>query len=242
MALKEVVIIGGGYGCQEVLAIINSINEKGLPLKVLGILDDDPNLFNCFIGDKKVLGGLKDWLMFDDKVNFILAIGTYSNLELRKKIIDFLQIPVERFVKLIDPRAIILIEQDEIGYGCIIHSNVIIHPLSKIGNFVVISASTVIGVANIVIDYALLAAGIVTATNITFGACSFVGSGAVIAPNVQIGCKSLVALGSVVFKDIEHGHKVIGNPAKSFEKSEVSVDLIHFHKDKLNYYKKNLQY
>ena len=236
--MKEVVILGGGYGFHEVLAIIDSINENEQSIKVIGILDDDPKLYNSEIKGIKVLGVLDDWSMFDNEINFIIAIGTYSNLSLRKYIVDKLQIPIERFLKLIDPKAIILTNHEDIGCGSIIHSNVIIHPLTIVGNFVVISASTVIGVSNIINDYTLIAAGVVTTTNITFGACSFVGAGVVIGPNVLIGCQVLIALGSVVFKDVDHGHKIIGNPARSFEKSQVNTDLILFHLERLEKLKK----
>jgi sugar O-acyltransferase (sialic acid O-acetyltransferase NeuD family) len=226
----NIVILGAGYGCLEVIPLINSINRFSDTLNIVGLLDDNQTLHGTYVQGFPVLGGLDNWRYFDLGTKFIFAIGSYGNRWLRGGIIAKHNIPLERFHTLIHPSAEIQTDIDNIGNGCIIHSSVIIHPLTIVGNFSLISAGTIIGVKNLIGSFSLLAAGITTATDVSLGYCSFVGSGATIAPNVIVGCNGMIGVGSVVFRDIEAGHKVIGNPAKPFGRDEVSEALFDAHK------------
>jgi acetyltransferase-like isoleucine patch superfamily enzyme len=54
------------------------------------------------------------------------------------------------------------------------------------------------------------------------------GTNCVIAPDLTIGAGSQIGLGSAVFRDVEPGHKLLGNPAKSYSKDQISEDLLNF--------------
>jgi sugar O-acyltransferase (sialic acid O-acetyltransferase NeuD family) len=226
--MKNTIILGGGYGCHEILPLISAINSVENEMNIAGILDDNTAIHGSTIQGIEVIGSLERWHEFDERTMFIMAIGTYSNLLLRRNIVNRLNIPKDRFASLIHPKAEIMIPEIQIGPGSIIHANVAIHPLCVIGDFVVISAGTIIGVKNIIGSYALLAAGITTATNITIGSSAFIGAGVTISPNIDIGCAAMVALGSVVFRNVENGYKVIGNPAKPYGREDLSEEFVKF--------------
>jgi sugar O-acyltransferase (sialic acid O-acetyltransferase NeuD family) len=228
LSLKNIIILGGGYGCHEILPLISAINSVEIEMNIDGILDDNASIHGSTIQGIKVIGSLERWNEFDERTMFILAIGTYSNLLLRRNIVDRLNIPKDRFATLIHPKAEIMIPEIQIGSGSIIHANVAIHPLCFLGDFVVLSAGTIIGVNNIIGSYSLFAAGITTATNIRIGSSAFIGAGVTISPNIEIGCAAIVALGSVVFRNVENGYKVIGNPAKPYGKEELSEEFVKF--------------
>lgn len=232
--MKEVVVIGGGYGLYEILPLIDAINEKSKDkIKVIGILDDSTFLQKSEIHDLKVLGKISDWMKFDIEVEFIFAIGSFKNHIVRQKIINNNRIPVTRFCTLVHPSSDIMIPKNCIGAGCIIHSGVKIHPLSVVGNFCTISANCIIGVKNTIASFSLFAANVTSATDIQFGSCSFLGTGAIIAPDISIGCGAQIGVGAVVFRNVDTGHKVLGNPAKPYGKQEVAPALLDSNKSEL---------
>lgn len=156
------------------------------------------------------------------------AIGSYNSRIVRRDILNENSIPLERFISLIHPSADIMIPRSSIGAGCIIHGGVRVHPLTSIGNFCIISACCVIGVHNTLRSCSLFAAGVYTGTNVKFGACSFMGTNCVLAPDLVLGAGSQIGVGSVVFRNVEPGHKLLGNPVKSYAKDQISENLISF--------------
>lgn len=233
---NKIAVLGAGYGFYEILPLIEAINRSNTEeIEIVGILDDNPSIKK--IKDYPIIGPISSWTQLDQSISFVYAIGSYNTRIVRRDILNKSTIPFERFTNLIHPDADIMIPKSSIGVGCIIHSGVRVHPLTSIGNFCTISASCVIGVNNIIGSFSLYAAGVYTATNIRFGACSFMGTNCVIAPDLTIGTGSQIGLGSVVFRDVEPGHKLLGNPAKSYSKDQISEDLLKFDKNDASHLK-----
>jgi sugar O-acyltransferase (sialic acid O-acetyltransferase NeuD family) len=234
--VKKFVVLGGGYGFYELLPLIEAVNKSNdEKIEIIGILDDNSNLKK--VSNYPVLGPLRSWERFDDSVSFVYAIGSYNSRMSRLNTLNETRIPIERFPSLIHPDADIMVPRSSVGYGCIIHGGVRVHPLTSIGNFCSISVACVIGVKNFVGSFSLFAAGVYTGTNIKFGSCSFMGTNCVIAPDITIGPGSQIGVGSVVFRDVEAGHKLLGNPARSYSKDQVSEDLLIHDMEDFNYLK-----
>lgn len=221
----KLVILGGGHGCHEVIAIVKRQIDSGRDCKVVGILDDNPSLHGKSIGGYEVMGPISDWKNFDSSHSFVHAIGTYSSRFSRRDIVLRSEIPETRFETLIDPSAVILVDDESIGMGSIIHPGAVISVGVKIANFVVVSANSVIGVDNVVGSYSLFASGVSTSTNVKVGCMAFVGSGASVAPDLELDCLSFVAVGTVVLSNVDAGHSVIGNPGRSFGKVDVPEEI-----------------
>ncbi len=227
MKKNKIVILGAGYGFYEILPLIDSINKSNFEkIEIVGILDDNSSLKE--VKGYSIIGPISTWSQLSEEIYFVYAIGSYNSRIARRLIINESQIPVERFINLIHPDADIMIPRSNIGVGCIIHSGVRVHPLTSIGNFCTISACCVIGVNNIVGSFSLYAAGVYSGSHVKFGACSFMGTNCVVAPELKIGAGSQIGIGSVVFRDVEPGHKLLGNPAKSYSKDFISEDLLNF--------------
>lgn len=221
----KLVVLGGGHGCLEALAIVERLIDSGREITIIGILDDDSALEGKFVGGHKVLGPIADWKLFDSSHSFVHAIGTFSSRLSRREIVTRSKIPENRFETLIDPGAVVLVDREKIGTGSIIHAGAVISVGAKIGNFVVVSANTVVGVGNLVGSYSLFASGISTSTNVKVGCMTFLGTGASIAPDLELGPLSFVAVGTVVLGDTAAGHSIIGNPGRSFAKIDVPEDI-----------------
>lgn len=222
---RKLVILGAGFGCLEALAIIQRLVESGRDISVIGILDDNSDLHGARVGGYEVLGSIADWVNFDSSHFFVHAIGTFTSRLARQEIVIRNEIPLNRFEKLIDPEAVILVDTSYIGAGSIIHAGAVVSVGAKIGDFVVISANTVVGVSNVVGSYALFASGVSTSTNVEVGCMTFIGSGASVAPDLKLEELSFVAVGTVVLRDVLAGHSVIGNPGRSFERIEVPIEI-----------------
>ena len=222
---RKLVILGAGHGCLEALAIIQRLIATGKELTVVGILDDNPDLHAKLVGGYEVMGPLENWRTFDASHFFVHSIGTFTSRLARREIVIRSEIPLNRFEKLIDPGAVILVDTNYIGAGSIIHAGAVVSVGAKIGNFVVVSANTVVGVSNLVGSYALFASGISTSTNVKVGCMAFIGSGVSVAPDLELDALSFVAVGTVVLGDVGAGYSVIGNPGRSFERIDVPSEI-----------------
>ena len=84
--ITNLILIGGGRSCTEIIDLINDINNfKTDKIKIIGILDDDVKLKNRKIYNIKVLGKVSS-LQSLKTVTF-LNIHSYKNRFLRLNII-----------------------------------------------------------------------------------------------------------------------------------------------------------
>ncbi len=221
-----IVILGGGYAYHEIFGLIQDINAIELKFKIIGVLDDNPQLHGRVYNGVPLLGPLNDWNSYPEEVKFILAIGSYNTRFNRWAIVKRLSIPLERFATLLHPTAKIY-QDTNIGQGCIIHFGSLINSKTILEPHVLISAMSVIGVENLVGEGVLIASGVVTTTNVRIGSYSFLGAGATIGPDVELGAGSMASAGSVVLKNVLAGENTLGNPSRSFHREDVPSRLLN---------------
>jgi sugar O-acyltransferase (sialic acid O-acetyltransferase NeuD family) len=219
-----IVILGGGYAFHEIFELIEDINADGAKYGVVAVLDDNPELKTQDYNGVPFKGPLEEWINFPDDVKFILAIGSYNTRMTRWSIVQRLSIPNNRFETIIHPSAKVY-RDATLSPGCIVHYGSLINSKAIVGPHVLVSAMSMIGVENLIGEGALIASGVVTTTTVNIGSYSFVGAGAVIGPSIEIGEGSMVSAGAVVLRNVPPGESVLGNPARSFQREDVSSDL-----------------
>jgi acetyltransferase-like isoleucine patch superfamily enzyme/acyl carrier protein len=106
------------------------------------------------------------------------------------------------------------------GIGCTIWHHTSFQPFVKLGKYVTISTSCVIGQEVEIGDFSSITAGGLIAGAAKIGSRCYVGAGTTIVNNVTIGDDVFVTAGSVVGRDIPDGMKVIGNPCRFFKWEE----------------------
>ena len=208
--MKKVVIVGAKGSGKDILATILRCNEKSKIFKVLGFIDDDPNLKHKEILGKKVLGGLNWFDNNKDKIFCVVAIGDSF---IRKKIIRELESKNVNFLTLIDP-SVIFSKDVKIGVGSIIQAGSIINPDTIIGKHVFINLDSTIGHDCILEDFVTISTGVHINGTCIVKEGAYVSTGVVTLPNTKIGKWSVVGAGSIVINELKSNSVYIGNPAK----------------------------
>ncbi|GAB7022563.1 NeuD/PglB/VioB family sugar acetyltransferase [Salidesulfovibrio brasiliensis] len=210
--IKDIIIIGTGGNCIDIVDAIIDINKSCAKYNILGFLDDNPNVQDNVIFGIPVLGTLKDACNFPDSL-FVNGIGSEFNYYKKSVIIAKTGIGIERFETIIHPSASIS-NFSHIGSGTVILQNVTIASNVSVGNHVIILPNTVLSHDDKVGDYCCIAGGACVSGGCSIGDSVYIGTNAAVRGNLTIGSESLVGMGAVVTKDVPPRVVVAGCPAK----------------------------
>jgi len=144
----------------------------------------------------------------------VLAVpGSSTSFRERKKIIESLNIPYERFATVIHPNASIS-NIATIGKNTLILAGVVLTSNCKIGNHVCILPNTVIHHDSVIEDYTLIGSNVTIAGNTTIENNCYIGSGTSVINGISVGAGSLIGMGTNVIKSVPSNSKIVGNPAR----------------------------
>lgn len=201
--MDSVYIIGAGG---EGYVFADVIISAGLDLR--GFFDDNEELLSKEVFGVPVLGKIMDAVNY--KGLFIVSIG---NNEIRKRIVDELNIPKEKYLTVFHPHSYRGIGV-KIGYGSICTINSSLGTYVEVGNHVIVSLGSCISHHNALEDFSFFGPNACAGGNVCIKEGAFIGTGASIIPNVTIGKWAVVGAGSVVIKDVPDYATVVGNPAR----------------------------
>jgi sugar O-acyltransferase (sialic acid O-acetyltransferase NeuD family) len=142
--------------------------------------------------------------------SYFVAMG---DNELRKKISEML-IPELGLPENALHKTAIISRSMNAGHGNMFAARVVVNPLVKIGNGVILNTACVIEHECVIGDYAHIAPGAVLCGDVHVGSGSFIGAGSVIRQGVRIGDNVMIGAGSVVVKNIPSNSRVVGNPQR----------------------------
>lgn len=140
---------------------------------------------------------------------FCIAIG---NNAVRKKLINNLEIPMNRYAILIHPSAA-LSPSVKIGQGTVVMPNTTINADTIVGNHCIINSNAVVEHDNNIDDYVHISPNATLAGTVKIGKGTHIGSNATVIPNRDVGSWSVVGAGAVVTKDIQSNVTAVGVPA-----------------------------
>jgi sugar O-acyltransferase (sialic acid O-acetyltransferase NeuD family) len=220
-AMKEIIILGTGGNCIDILDTINEINDasKETVYRCLGFLDDDQKLYGKEFCEKKVLGALISAVDYPECF-FVNGIGSADNFWRKREIIAKTKIPDERFELIVHPRASVS-KMSELGFGTVIFQNATIASNVMIGNHVIVLPNSIVSHDGIIGDYGCIAGGVCVSGGVHIGDSCYLGTNSSIKGNVAVGEKSLVGMGSVVLEDVPANSVVAGNPARFLRKTVI---------------------
>jgi sugar O-acyltransferase (sialic acid O-acetyltransferase NeuD family) len=158
--------------------------------------------------------------LFNTKEIYVLAVpGSPASYRKRAEIISSLEIPQERFVTVIHPKASIG-RNVKIGYNSLIMAGVVLTSNAVVGNHVCVLPNTVVHHDSIIQDYTLIGSNVVIAGGTVIGSNCYLGSGTTVINGVQVGAYSLAGLGSNIIYSVTEYAKMVGNPARNLNKDK----------------------
>ena len=208
--MKDIIIVCAGSTGHEVYSILEIINEEAVnkgeepPYRVLGFIEDNPDVKLADYIEVPILGSIRDWFPRGEEV---YVLGN-SSPRSKEAIVTLLKGRGCRFETIIAPYSRVK-HHVEIGEGCVIYAHNI-NSGAKIGNFVNIQGSLIGGRA-VIGDYSSVL-GFANISHGPLGKRVLVGAGAIVLR--EVGDDAMVCAGSVVVSKVKPGTKVFGNPAK----------------------------
>jgi len=201
--MNQSVVIIGASGHGKVVADI--VIENGD--KVLGFLDDNPNLPEKFVGFP-VLGTIDEYKKYSD-ARFIVAIG---NATIREKIANKLENVA--WYMAIHPAAVISKLDTVIDDGTVVMANAVVNPGARIGRHCIINTGAIVEHDNRLEDYVHVSVGAKLAGTVSVGKSTWIGIGASVSNNLNICADCMIGAGAVVVKNIKEAGTYVGVPAR----------------------------
>lgn len=206
---KTLVIVGaGGFG-REVLQYAIDAYTAGWPYRVIGFLDDGPQVLRGFEVSVPILGPTQDPAPFTESA-FIVALGDPSA---RKIMADRIENHGGEIVTLLHPSAYVA-PSARVGLGTVVCPFAFIGVNARVGRNVAVNIYGSVGHDAVVDDHCVISpyTSALGATHV--GSQCMLGTHVTITPRVVVGAHSKVAAGSVVNRDCEPGSLLAGNPAR----------------------------
>ncbi|MEH6962212.1 acetyltransferase [Priestia megaterium] len=152
----------------------------------------------------------------NNSIKFVVAIGDNN---IRKKIVEKLSIPHDRYKTLIHPTAVIS-QSTEIGYGTVIMPYAVINADTKVGRHSIINTGAVVEHDNMLEDYVHISPNATLTGSVKVQKGAHIGAGATVIPGISIGSWVTVGAGATVINNISNKDRVVGSPAKSIRRCE----------------------
>ncbi len=208
--MENIVIIGvGGFG-REVKSMIDQVNQSENKYKLLGFYDDGDNLNQIYNG-VNFLGRIEDLNLISEKTAVAIGIGDPT---LKCKIVSRLKNPNLYFPTLIHPKAIVGVDDVQIGQGSLICAGTIITCNINIGDFVTLNLLCTVGHDTVIRNYASFMPSVNISGEVIIHENVYVGTGAKIINQLEIGKNTIVGAGAVVSKSLPENCTAVGIPAK----------------------------
>lgn len=178
--------------------------------RIVGILDDNPDLPGRNFGGVEVLGSIDS--AAERSEDLLICAGRGSS---RRSIVDrlfALGVSPERYATVVD-RSVRVPSSCAIGRGSIVLAGTVLTSSVTIGAHVVIMPAVVLTHDDRLHDFVTLTAGVALAGEVTVGVAAYLGTTASVRERVTIGAGATVGMGAVVLRDVPAGETWVGNPA-----------------------------
>jgi sugar O-acyltransferase (sialic acid O-acetyltransferase NeuD family) len=221
------VLVGsGGFG-RETAEVVRAINQASAsdgnrpPWELLGYLDDDEAMWGQIVSGSPVLGPL-EMLADLPQTRVVVCTGHPGNFTSKKRIVDRLGLPPERYATLIHPSAV-MPESCRPGAGTVVLAGVVATTDVEIGAHIGVMPQVVLTHDDRLADYVTLGAQACLAGRVRVEEGAYLGAGCQIRGDVTIGPWALVGMGAVVLHDVPAGEVWAGVPARPLQPQPAAI-------------------
>jgi sugar O-acyltransferase (sialic acid O-acetyltransferase NeuD family) len=216
---EPLVIVGaGGFGRETAQAVLG--DERW---KLLGFLDDDPDMAGrqiegtAVLGSSVLLGELPD-------ARVVVCVGSPRNRGARARVVERLALPPQRYATVIHPSADVS-ASSVVGAGSVLLAQTVLTASVRVGAHVAVMPQVVLTHDVAIADYVTIASGVRLSGGVRVGRGAYLGAGALVREQVTIGREAMVGLGAVVLADVPTGEVWVGNPAHRLRSVPISSAL-----------------
>lgn len=207
--VTRLAIYGSGLGAKQLLEVTRQFPD----LRVVGLIDDDPDLVDVPLGGTRVLGGfgVLAELLRSGEVD---AVALSFHSEVRKRVHERLRRELDaRILPLVDPRAIVGMDVT-IEAGALIEAGAVIGPGTTVGEGTIVDVGAVVAHDCYLGAFSHLSPGCALSGVVHLAGNVLIGAGASVNSTVSIGANVIVTPGSAVVGDIPPDSVVSGVPGK----------------------------
>lgn len=204
----NLLILGAGGQAQVVADIALTMADAGAQIRIVGFLDDNPQLWGGTLFGAPIRGPIHSQHDFP----FDAVIVSIGNNQIRMRL--FLQWRQQgaHFATLIHPSAIVA-SNVKIGTGTVLCAGAIVNTGSHIGQNVILNTACSVGHHNRIGDHVHIGPGARVGGDVYVADEVFIGIGATLLPQLQIGRGARVGGGAVVIRPVDADQTVVGVPA-----------------------------
>lgn len=207
--MSRVILIGGGGFARELICWARDSEVAGGFPKITGFIDDNLNALDDFSYGIPCLGQISNFQPEIDDM-FLMGIATPA---IKRKIVSTIGLPVDRYLTLIHPTAIVAFSA-VLGHGVVICPKALISADVKIGNLCAVNAMSSIGHDSVLGDYTTLSAHVDVTGQVLVGQEVFFGTSSATVPRIKIGNKSKIGAGSLIMRNVADEVVMYSSPAK----------------------------
>lgn len=179
--------------------------------RIIGILDDDPQLRGGRIADLDVLGEIH--LAAEHDADLLVCVGSGSARRTIVRRLAALGVTDGRYATLTD-RAVRIPSSCVVGVGCIILAGSVLTADATIGRHVVLMPNATVTHDDILEDFVTVAAGAALGGSVVLGEASYLGMNASVRQRVRVGADATIGMGAAVLEDVPSGETWVGVPAR----------------------------
>ena len=210
--MRPLVLVGAGGFARETAEAVAAVNRQAPTWELCGFVDDDPALAGTTVDGIPVLGPV-DLVHRMPDVAVVVCTGHPGNYFSRKRLVDRLALPDDRYATLVHPSAA-LAGSTTIGPGTVVLAQVVATVAVAIGSHVGVMPGAVFTHDVSVGDFATVGARAVLSGRVCVGEGAYLGAGALIRESRRVGPWALVGMGAVVTVDVPAREVWAGVPAR----------------------------
>jgi sugar O-acyltransferase (sialic acid O-acetyltransferase NeuD family) len=220
--VTDVVILGAGGCGRELYCIFLDANEEKRRWKVLGFVDDKPELQGTVVCDVPVLGGM-DWLERNRRKGLQL-ICSAGDTRTRRFLAERAAAAGYKFCTLIHP-SVRMSKWVELGPGTILMAGCVLTTQVRVGAHTLVNSSSTIAHDSVIGAYCNINPGSRISGSVSFGDGVYFGTGAVIIQGKSVGEWTTIGAGAVVVSDIPSHVTAVGVPCRVIKRHQLEPSV-----------------
>jgi sugar O-acyltransferase (sialic acid O-acetyltransferase NeuD family) len=183
--------------------------------RIVGILDDDVDLYGTLIAGVRVLGPIDRASSMDAEL--LLCVGSGSGRASVARRLGLLGVGDDRFATIVD-ESVRVPESCTVGVGSILLAGTVLTADVSIGRHVVLMPRVTLTHDDVLRDFVTAAAGVSLGGGVIVGETSYLGMNSSVRQGVEIGRGAVVGMGAVVLNDVPAGETWVNVPARPIDR------------------------